>query len=232
MITQTKRTQRGFSLNESMISLTLLSSGLLALAQFQGQAQQNSGHTKTQTTAVNLAQQKLETLRDQASTDYAGIVSNSDSPLTHTGDNTGFSRHWTVTPHTSPDYKEVSVTTDWQSTDGAARSVTISSFLAPSTPYTAGHGAGSTSNGEAAEDDAFPGQESTLKEMEAWKPTQHGTQPASARVAAQPNRHNWMPEAATRPARTPAAKPSGNTIRRVPAKATTASSSLSAGRVE
>ncbi len=159
MITQTKRTQRGFSLNESMISLTLLSSGLLALAQFQGQAQQNSGHTKTQTTAVNLAQQKLETLRDQASTDYAGIVSNSDSPLTHTGDNTGFSRHWTVTPHTSPNYKEVSVTTDWQSTDGAARSVTISSFLAPSTPYTAGHGAGSTSNGEAAEDDAFPGQE-------------------------------------------------------------------------
>lgn len=90
----------------------------------------NSSQTKTQTTAVNLAQQKLEALRDQASTDYSGIVNNHDSPQAHAGDNTSFSRHWTVTPHASPEYKEVRVTTDWQSFDGAAQSVTISTFFA------------------------------------------------------------------------------------------------------
>ena len=154
MLTQTKRTQRGFSLDEALISLTILSYGLLTLAQFQGEAHENSSQTKTQTTAVNLAQQKLEALRDQAAIDDMDIVDNSDSPQTHAGDNTAFNRHWTVISHTSPDYKEVSVTTDWRSFDGAAQAVTLSSFVAPSAPYNGGlsKGTATPNTGETRND--------------------------------------------------------------------------------
>ena len=151
MLRQTKGKQRGFSLDEALISLVVLSSGLLSLAQFQGQMHENSSQTKTQTTAVNLAQQKLEALRDQASTDYSGIVDSRDIPQAHPGDNTSFSRHWTVTSHASPAYKEVSVTTDWQAFDGTAQAVTISSFLAPGAPYT-GDIKPSTASGGTTED--------------------------------------------------------------------------------
>ncbi|AFL74155.1 type IV pilus modification PilV family protein [Thiocystis violascens] len=136
MLGQIKGKQRGFSLDEALISLAVLSSGLLSLAQFQGQMHENSSQTKTQTTAVNLAQQKLEALRALASTDYSGIVDSQDTPPTHPGDNTSFSRRWSVASHASPAYKEVSVTTDWQAFDGTAQAVTISSFLAPGAPYT------------------------------------------------------------------------------------------------
>lgn len=152
MFGQTKGKQRGFSLEEALISLAVLSSGLLSLAQFQGQMHENSSQTKTQTTDVNLAQQKLEALRDQASTDYSGIIDNRDTPPAHPGDNTSFSRRWTVASHTSPAYKEVSVTTDWQAFDGTAQAVTISSFLAPGAPYT-GNLNPSPASGEASEDD-------------------------------------------------------------------------------
>lgn len=135
MIEHSRRIQRGFSLHEAMISLAVLSSGLLALAQFQGQIHENSGQTKAQTAAVNLAQQKLEALRDQASIDYAGIAEGRDTPSMQAGDNTRFSRRWTVTHHASPDYKAVSVTTDWQSVDGTTQSVNIASFLVPGIPY-------------------------------------------------------------------------------------------------
>ncbi|MBK5965681.1 hypothetical protein CCR95_16715 [Thiocystis minor] len=152
MLRQTKGKQRGFSLDEALISLAVLSSGLLSLAQFQGQMHENSSQTKTQTTAVNLAQQKLEALRDQASTNYSGIIDSRDIPQAHAGDNTGFRRHWTVTPHASPAYKEVSVTTDWQAFDGTEQSVTISSYLAPSAPFTGGLGNLPTMSGREADD--------------------------------------------------------------------------------
>lgn len=156
MIEHSRRTQRGFSLHEAMISLAVLSSGLLALAQFQGQIHENSGQTKTQTTAVNLAQQKLEALRDQAGTDYAGIAEGRDTPPMQTGDNTRFNRHWTVTHHDSPSYKAVSVTTAWQSLDGETQSVRIASFLAPGTPYRSPLSTAPDAVGETVEQDDSP----------------------------------------------------------------------------
>lgn len=159
MIEHSRRIQRGFSLHEAMISLAVLSSGLLALAQFQGQIHENSGQTKTQTTAVNLAQQKLEALRDQASTDYAGIAEGRDTPPMQTGDNTRFNRHWTVTHHDSPSYKAVSVTTDWQSVDGETQSVRIASLLAPGTPYRSQLSAEPEAVGETGEQDESSNQD-------------------------------------------------------------------------
>ncbi len=145
-----RRTQSGYSLSESLIALLLLSSGLLALAQFQGQFQQHGRQTKTQTTAVNLAQQKLEELRDLAGTNYAAIASGRDNPSTDGGSHMRFDRRWTVTPHDSPDYKAVKVTTGWQSSDGVSHAVTLTSFVAPRAPY---RGTGTARTGEQDEDE-------------------------------------------------------------------------------
>lgn len=127
--------QLGFSLNEALVSLTLLSSGLFTLAQFQGQIQEQSADTKAQTTAVNLARQKLEELRHQAIGDYAGLADGSDTPATNPGDTSRFQRRWTLVPHHDPDYSEVEVTTNWQSIDGSGQAASIRSFVSAGTPY-------------------------------------------------------------------------------------------------
>ncbi len=129
--------QRGFTLSEALISMTVLATGLLALAQFQSDVLSSSSATKTQTTAINLAQQKLEELRNQSAIDHAAISDGKDTPAIRSGDNTTFQRHWKVTPHNDPQYKEVRVFTDWTSRKGDTRSVGVTSVLAPSTPYSA-----------------------------------------------------------------------------------------------
>lgn len=132
---RTQHGQQGFSLNEALVSLTLLSSGLFTLAQFQGQIQEQSADTKAQTTAVNLARQKLEELRHQAIGDYAGLADGSDTPATNPGDPSRFQRRWTVVPHSDPDYKEVGVTINWQDIDGNSQSASIRSFIATGASY-------------------------------------------------------------------------------------------------
>lgn len=133
----TARRQRGFSLIEALISLTVLTSGLLALAQFQSDVQFSSSAAKTQTTAINLAQQKLEELHHQSVIDHTAISGGGDTPTTRAGDNTTFNRRWVVTPHDDSRYHEVQVFTEWTSREGDARSVGVTSILTPSIPYTA-----------------------------------------------------------------------------------------------
>lgn len=141
MITCKAHRQRGFTLSEALISLTVLTSGLLALAQFQSDVHSSSSAAKTQTTALNLAQQKLEELRNQAAIGHATLSDGDDTPPTRSGDNTTFKRRWVVTTHggpqhhEDPQYHEVQVFTDWTSSDGASRSVGLTSILTPSIPY-------------------------------------------------------------------------------------------------
>ncbi len=131
------RTQRGFSLNEAMISLTVVTSGLLTLAQFQGQAYENSHATRARTIAINLSSEKLEALRTQAATDFAGIRDGQDTPTLSAREDTTFNRRWTVTTHPDSELKEVAVVTDWRSPDGANRSTGMTSLITSSTPYAA-----------------------------------------------------------------------------------------------
>ncbi|NEV63496.1 type IV pilus modification PilV family protein [Thiorhodococcus minor] len=134
------RKQRGFTLSEAMISLSVLTSGLFALAQFQGEIHESGRWAKTRTEAANLAQQKLEELRYQATLDYAGIADGSDRPSTEDGAGTAFRRRWTVTPRKDPELKEIDVYTEWSTRDGGIESVGLSSILTPARPYPAGSG--------------------------------------------------------------------------------------------
>lgn len=123
--------QRGFTLIEALIALVVLSLGLFGLMQIQTHVMTETGDSKTRTAAVNLAQEKLEELRARS---YASIVSDHDGETVpaEPGGTADFTRSWAVTGHTSPPYKEVSVTTSWTNADRQIESLTLTTFVAQS----------------------------------------------------------------------------------------------------
>lgn len=123
--------QRGFTLIEALIALVVLSLGLFGLMQIQTRVMTETGDSKTRTAAVNLAQEKLEELRARS---YARIVSDHDGETVpaEPGGSADFTRSWAVTGHTSPPYKEVSVTTSWTNADRQIESLTLTTFVAQS----------------------------------------------------------------------------------------------------
>jgi type IV pilus assembly protein PilV len=99
----------GFTLIEIMITLVILSIGLVALAGLQASAIKGNAFSKRMTAAVSIANQKLEQIKDTA---YANILS--ESPTQITQSNMRFTRQVTVT-NNSPlaDTKTVNVTITW-----------------------------------------------------------------------------------------------------------------------
>lgn len=76
----TNTSQKGFTLVEVLIALTILSVGILGIAGLAGTAVKTSGHSQAMTQANNLAQKKLEAL---LSVDYLNLeVDDSTSPIT------------------------------------------------------------------------------------------------------------------------------------------------------
>ena len=71
--------EEGFTLIEIMITLVILSIGLVALAGLQISAIKGNAFSKRMTSAVSIANQKLEQLKDTA---YANILSESSTQIT------------------------------------------------------------------------------------------------------------------------------------------------------
>ena len=110
----------GFSLLEILITFVVLAVGLLALARYQSQVMVSNSDAKARTEALNLAEAKLEGLRDQAANTFGKtcgqvIASGSDSPASLYGAifNESFSRQWTVTPADDTCLKTVTVKVTW-----------------------------------------------------------------------------------------------------------------------
>ncbi|MDH5803250.1 MAG: prepilin-type N-terminal cleavage/methylation domain-containing protein, partial [Gammaproteobacteria bacterium] len=65
----------GFSMVEAMIALVVLSIGLVSLAKFESKLINADGQSKSRSIALKLAQQKMETLRNNVSmSDYDSLV--------------------------------------------------------------------------------------------------------------------------------------------------------------
>jgi type II secretory pathway pseudopilin PulG len=124
------RCQGGFSLNEALISLTVLTSGLLTLAQFQGDLHENRRQTRAQTTAINLALAKIEELRHLAA---AGVPlqDGQDVPAEQPGDSTRFARSWTIQPGLPPGIDEVQVVARWEGVSGEMQTTGLRTFITP-----------------------------------------------------------------------------------------------------
>ena len=99
----------GFTLVESMLTLAIMSMGLLALAGLQITALRGNALSRRMTTAVSLAEQRLEQLKN---TSYTNIQAEAATQVT--ASNLHFTRQVTVTTGPLPNTKSVSVLVSWQ----------------------------------------------------------------------------------------------------------------------
>ncbi len=99
----------GFTLVESMLTLAIMSMGLLALAGLQITALRGNALSRRMTTAVSLAEQRLEQLKN---TSYTNIQAEAATLVT--ASNLQFTRQVTVTNGPLPNTKSVSVLVSWQ----------------------------------------------------------------------------------------------------------------------
>jgi type IV pilus assembly protein PilV len=101
--------EEGFTLIEIMITLVVMSIGLTALAAVQISAIRGNAFSKRMTTAVSIADEKIEQLKNSV---YANILSESSIQITQS--NMNFTRQVTVKDNDLlPNTKTIIVTVDW-----------------------------------------------------------------------------------------------------------------------
>ncbi len=130
---QIKRRLRGVALLEGLISLLILSLGILALTRLNAHLMNASGLTKARTEAIQIAHSEIEKLRAQIlETSFKSIGDATEEGLA--GKNALFSVTRNVTD-VGPALKALEVTVGWTSpSNGGTDSVSISSLLNWSDP--------------------------------------------------------------------------------------------------
>src|SRR5574343_1348402 len=131
-----KRSSRGFSMIEVMISVVVLGFGLMALAALQTSLIRSSAETKAQTVALQLAKDKLEDLRSFGTlAGYQAVTTGTDTVNDSNGNLGGvnYSRAWTVTRF------------GYQPSTGAVAAITT---LTGPTPAASASGVAFTANNE------------------------------------------------------------------------------------
>lgn len=124
---------------EVLVSLAIVSFGMLGVAKFQGNIMSVGAETKTRTAALYAAEQKLEELRSFASTtEYAGISSGSDVMTPQAGANAVLNRTWTVSGAPGPAYKTIAVDVSWTGRDNVEQTVKLTSYISKANPIASG----------------------------------------------------------------------------------------------
>ena len=117
-------TEEGFTLIEIMIALVVMSIGLTALAAVQISAIRGNAFSKRMTTAVSIADEKIEQIK---SIPYANIISESSIQITQS--NMNFTRQVTVTNNSPlPNSRKVEVVVTW-SEGSKSHSVPITTIV-------------------------------------------------------------------------------------------------------
>ena len=94
----------GFTLVESMLTLAIMSVGLMALAKLQITALRGNALSRNMTTAVSIAEQKIEQLKN---TPYMNITAEAATQIT--ASNLHFTRQVAVTNGPLPNTNSISV---------------------------------------------------------------------------------------------------------------------------
>ncbi|HKJ76933.1 MAG TPA: hypothetical protein VKA64_06990 [Gammaproteobacteria bacterium] len=130
---QVSRRERGISLIDAMLAVVVLAGGLVAVAQFQGGLISSSAQTKARAEAVQLAQDKIDELRNLVlESQYTGLSDGQDQV---TGVNASFTRAWDVTQSAADsDRTQVQVTVTWTDPQDGQQSVDLTSFVAWNDP--------------------------------------------------------------------------------------------------
>jgi len=120
--------QSGFTLLEVLIAISILTVGLLGVAQMQIMGIRGNYFSGNTTAALSLAEEKMEDLLGKSYTDAelaSGNNPDANNPIDETGQAGGiYSRMWTVTDNTPIiDTKEVTVSVSW---DNLSHQVSLS----------------------------------------------------------------------------------------------------------
>ncbi len=132
--------KNGFSLLEVLISLIIISAGLLTLSKLNGQLYAASAATKQRSEALNLLQMTVENLRANTPYDSNPLLSVGDHSATNTdtgGSGATYTTTWNVSTDCSatsgstgcPNNKIVSVRVEWADNTGATQFVSTSTIL-------------------------------------------------------------------------------------------------------
>lgn len=132
----------GFSLLEVLITLLVVSLGLLALAGMYSMLMKNSAIAAARSQAVLLAQEKLDRLRATTYTKLGRCQSSTPQSCpgsypaacrdSISSDNAVFQRCWTTKEVTSPvQYTEAGVVVAWQDSSGDTQLATLATRLEP-----------------------------------------------------------------------------------------------------
>lgn len=132
MNTKTTR-QHGFTILEGLIAVVIFAMGMIALATFQGGIMSESGEVKARNEAVVLAQDKADELRAMmVRGDFDNRVAGGTDVVN--GNNAAFTRNWTVSDSTTPEYKLVEVAVAWTDPDGEAQLANMDTLIAWNDP--------------------------------------------------------------------------------------------------
>lgn len=129
-------TQRGIGLIEVLIALVVVSLGLLGLAKFEASLLSTSGNTKARAEAIGIAQQQIEIIRYEASTqDSFEDLDDAGSPIdlnpfVLTGTNAQFTVDIDIEDPDTNLIINTIVNVDWVDATGTADSVTLMSEIA------------------------------------------------------------------------------------------------------
>lgn len=136
-----RRRAAGITLIEALIALLVLSFGMLALVQVQGQLRYNADVAKQRSEAVRIAQESMESLRSFGRLavtanfkSYAEIASSGPTTVTGITTNTAFSIENAVAESTDPSYKALTVTVRWTDRHNAPQEVIVRSLISRTDP--------------------------------------------------------------------------------------------------
>ncbi len=123
------KNRSGFTLIEVMVSIVILGVGILALLSTSALVTRMIGRGNTTTKATQLAQTRLEILRQQALASTPSCATLASGTATATN---GMTEAWTVTtPASSAKLRELSVTVTYPITSGTRSAKMITQLRCP-----------------------------------------------------------------------------------------------------
>lgn len=124
----------GLTLIETLLTIVFISMTVISLIRFQNYLSYDSSLAQQTADAVNLAESRIETLRDfqvlNATSGYTDYNAMSSGSSVTTGATCTYTTTWTVTSTTNPTYKTIDVTVSWTDRRGTAQSVRLISRAA------------------------------------------------------------------------------------------------------
>lgn len=122
------RLHKGQGLIEVTITILIIASVALALSQYQIYLAYSNSVSQQQNTAMIIAMQQIETIRDfSAISSYNTIASTSSIKA---AENTTYTITTTITTNTNPNYKKIDVTVSWTDRRNISQSIRLTSTIA------------------------------------------------------------------------------------------------------